>query len=207
MNIPWRGALIGLLGILCGTTQAQERVGFDVVAAQVEQAQVLRGEFQQEKHVQGFRNPLRSSGRFLLASGRGVLWETLAPFPGEMVITRERISSRQPDGSQRVEVDASRQPGLAAVNSTLFALMGGDVAALSARFEGEALLLPDGRWSLALVPRPGPLAQAFSSLSVEGGRFVEQIELLDVHGDRTRIQFSAFDSGQVLDATEAARLD
>ncbi|MFA5589279.1 MAG: outer membrane lipoprotein carrier protein LolA [Lysobacteraceae bacterium] len=207
MNVPGRGVLIGLLWILCGTVQAQERADFDAVAARVEQAEVLRGDFSQEKHVEGFRNPLRSSGRFLLANGRGVLWETLAPFPGEMVITRERIASRQPDGSQRIEVDASRQPGLAAVNSTLFALMSGDVAALSARFEGEAQLLPEGRWRLELVPRPGPLAQAFSTLSIEGGRFVEQVELLDTQGDRTRIVFSALATGPALEAGEAARLD
>ena len=84
------------------------------VRAQVAQVPLLRGEFRQEKQVAGFRNPLRSSGRFLLARDKGVVWTTLAPFPSETVITQDRILSRQRDGSRRVEVDGRQQLACAA---------------------------------------------------------------------------------------------
>ena len=197
--------VLALAGLVAGTAGA---AGFDTVAERIERAPVLRGTFTQEKQVEGFRHPLRSSGRFVLAAERGVLWETLAPFPSEVVLTQTRIASRQPDGSWRVEADATRQPGLAAINATFFALMGGDAAALSARFDGDATLLPEGRWQLALTPRPGPLAQAFTALRLDGARFVEQVTFDDRQGDRTRIVFGDFSTEPAaLTHEEAAHLE
>ena len=57
------------------------------VRSQMAQVPVLRGDFTQEKQVAGFKNPLRSNGRFLLARHKGVVWTTTAPFPSEIVIT------------------------------------------------------------------------------------------------------------------------
>lgn len=191
--------------LITGTATA---ANFDSIAERIERTPVLRGTFTQEKQVEGFRNPLRSSGRFVLAAERGLLWETLAPFPSEVVLTQARIASRQPDGSWRVEADAARQPGLAAINATFFALMAGDAAALSSRFDGEATLLPEGRWQLALTPKPGPLAQAFATLQIEGARFVEKVTLDDTQGDQTRIAFDGFTTEpQTLTSDEAARFD
>lgn len=181
---------------------------FDDVAERIERNPVLRGTFTQEKQVEGFRNPLRSAGHFVLAVEQGVLWETLKPFPSEVALTQTRIASRQPDGSWRIEADATNQPGLAAINATFFALMAGNVAALSTRFEGEATLLPEGRWQLALTPKPGPLAQAFTALHIEGARFVEQVTLNDTQGDQTRIAFDGFNTEPAtLTSDEAARFD
>lgn len=199
----------GLTGVLLGLTAlAAVASDFDTVAERIERAPVLRGTFVQEKRIEGFRNPLRSTGDFVLAAELGVLWETRAPFPSQVVLTRDRIASRQPDGTLRIEADATRQPGLAAINATFFALMSGDVAMLSERFNGEAMPLPDNRWRLALTPRPGPLAQAFTTLTLEGGRFVEQVTLHDTQGDETRIVFSALSTEPAaLTQDEVARFD
>ena len=62
----------------------------------------LRGTFEQEKQLQGFRNPLRSRGTFLLLRERGIAWDTTAPFPSSTVLGRERLVTTLPDGSTRV---------------------------------------------------------------------------------------------------------
>ncbi|MCX7564284.1 outer membrane lipoprotein carrier protein LolA [Xanthomonadaceae bacterium XH05] len=181
---------------------------FDAVADRVERTPVLRGTFMQEKAVEGFRNPLRSTGRFIVAADRGVLWETVSPFPSQIVVSQDRIASRQADGSLRVEAEASRQPGLAAINTTFFALISGDFDALEARFEGKVTVRPDGRWQLALTPKPGPLVRALSALHVEGARFVEQVTLDDAQGDHTHIEFADFVvEPHALTEDEAARFD
>lgn len=178
------------------------------VRAQVAQVPLLRGEFSQEKQVAGFRNPLRSSGRFLLARDKGVLWTTLAPFPSETVITQDRILSRQRDGSRRVEVDGRQQPGLRNVNAMMFALMSGDTKALTAAFEVKEETADGKGWRMTLSPRSRQLAQVFTSVRLAGDRYVREVELREANGDVTRLHFKAMsEAPATLTRDEAARFD
>lgn len=177
------------------------------VRAQVAQVPVLRGEFAQEKQVAGFKNPLRSNGRFLLARDKGVLWTTTAPFPSEIVITQDRILSRQRDGSRRVEVDGKQQPGLRSVNAMMFALMSGDMKALTSTFDVKEEPAAGG-WKMTLVPRSRQLAQAFTSVRLSGDRYVREVELREANGDLTRLRFSGMsEAPATLSRDEAARFD
>jgi outer membrane lipoprotein-sorting protein len=204
-----RGFALAAL-LLPGAVAAQARSGDPLTAVQqrVAQVSVLRGEFTQEKRIEGFRNPLRSQGRFLLARDRGVVWTTLKPFPSEVVLTRERILSRQRDGSTRVELDARQQPALRAVNEMMFALMSGDVKALAGRFDVQPHLLPGNGWKLVLKPRPGAVAQAFSAITLEGDRYVRRVGIDERNGDRTQLQFSGMTETPVrLTPDEVHRFD
>ena len=177
------------------------------VRSQVAQVPLLRGEFSQEKQVAGFRNPLRSNGRFLLVRDKGVVWSTTAPFPSETVITQDRILSRQRDGSRRVEVDGRQQPGLRSVNAMMFALMSGDMKALTSTFEVKAEPVARG-WKMTLVPRSRQAAQAFTSVRLSGDRYVREVELREANGDLTRLRFSGMsESPATLSRDEAARFE
>lgn len=176
------------------------------VREQVAQVPLLRGDFTQEKQVAGFRNPLRSSGRFVLARDKGVVWTTTAPFPSELVITRDRILSRQRDGSRRVEVDGKQQPGLRSVNAMMFALMSGDMKALTSTFEVKGEPAATG-WVMTLVPRSRQLAQAFTSVRLSGDRYVREVELREANGDLTRLRFSGMSETPALSRDEAARFE
>ncbi len=177
------------------------------VRSQVAQVPLLRGEFSQEKRVAGFRNPLRSNGRFLLVRDKGVVWSTTAPFPSETVITQDRILSRQRDGSRRVEVDGRQQPGLRSVNAMMFALMSGDMKALTSTFEVKAEPVARG-WKMTLVPRSRQVAQAFTSVRLSGDRYVREVELREANGDLTRLRFSGMsESPATLSRDEAARFE
>ena len=178
------------------------------VRAQVAQVPLLRGEFRQEKQVAGFRKPLRSSGRFLLARDKGVVWTTLAPFPSETVITQDRILSRQRDGSRRVEVDGRQQPGLRSINAMMFALMSGDTKALTAAFDVKEETGDGKGWRMTLSPRSRQLAQAFTSVRLAGDRDVRDVELREANGDVTRLHFEAMtETPATLTRDEAARFD
>ncbi len=174
----------------------------------IAQVPVLRGEFVQEKQLQGFKHPLVSKGKLLVASAHGVVWVTQTPFPSELVLTRDRILTRQADGRSRVEVDARTQPALRSVNAMLFALMSGDVQALTARFNSQPVLLPAGSWRLLLTPKPGALAQAFSQITLKGDRYVRTVLIEERNGDRTRLQFSGLsETPAQLSSDEAHRFD
>ena len=174
----------------------------------IAQVPVLRGEFVQEKQLQGFKHPLVSKGKLLVASAHGVVWVTQTPFPSELVLTRDRILTRQADGRSRVEVDARTQPALRSVNAMLFALMSGDVQALTARFNSQPVLLPAGSWRLLLTPKPGALAQAFLQITLKGDRYVRTVLIEERNGDRTRLQFSGLsETPAQLSSDEAHRFD
>jgi len=179
----------------------------DAITQAVARPDVLRGQFTQEKQVSGFKNPLRSQGQFVVARKHGVIWSTLKPFPSEVVVTADRILSRQRDGSTRVELDARQQPAMRSVNAIMFALMSGDVQALSSQFNVEATREGQG-WRLKLTPKSAMLAKAFQSLTLQGDRYVRQVEIIEANQDRTRIQFTALsEAPATLNADEARRFE
>lgn len=191
--------LVALAGKADGLAQLQQRVV---------QAAVVRGAFTQEKQVQGFRRPLLSSGQFLIARDKGVWWQTRKPFPSTLVFTRDRILNRGEDGRSQVEADARQQPALRQVNAVMFALMSGDLQAITRYFDARPELLEGQRWRLQLTPKPGALTQVFTQVTLEGERHVQQVEIIERNGDRTRLVFSGLsDTPSILTADEAHRFD
>ncbi len=203
----YRGILLAFALAAGGVPSASAADPLAQVHNQVAQVPVLRGEFTQEKQVAGFKNPLRSNGRFLLARDKGVVWTTTAPFPSEIVITQDRILSRQRDGSRRVEVDGKQQPGMRSVNAMMFALMSGDMKALTSTFDVKSEPATSG-WKMTLVPRSRQLAQAFTSVRLAGDRYVREVELREANGDLTRLRFTGMaETPATLSRDEAARFE
>jgi len=197
-----------LLLAVCAPAFAAPAADVDLVKQRVAKVGVLRGEFSQDKQVAGFKNPLRSQGRFLLAQDRGVIWTTLKPFPSEVVVTRDRILSRQRDGSSRVELDGRQQPAMRSVNAIMFALMSGDAQALSAQFVVKVEALPDNGWRMQLTPRSAMLAKVFSALSLSGDRYVREVQITEANQDVTRIHFAALsETPAQLSADEGRRFE
>ena len=205
--------LLRTLGVLvlwsvAAAVQAAPAVDVDLVKQRVAKVDVLRGEFTQEKQVAGFKNPLRSQGRFVLAQRQGVIWTTLKPFPSEVVVTRDRILSRQSDGSSRVELDARQQPAMRSVNAIMFALMSGDAQALSAQFTVKVEALPDNGWRMQLTPRSAMLAKVFTGLALSGDRYVREVQITEANQDVTRIHFAGMsETPAVLSKEEGGRFE
>jgi len=180
----------------------------EAVKQRVAKVDVLRGEFTQEKQVAGFKNPLRSQGRFVLAQDHGVIWTTLKPFPSEVVVTRDRILSRQSDGSSRVELDGRQQPAMRSVNAIMFALMSGDAQALSAQFTVKVDVLPGNAWKMQLTPRSAMLGKVFAQLTLSGDRYVREVQINEANQDVTRIHFTGMsDTPATLSTDEGRRFE
>lgn len=203
-----RGLLrVGVVALLAAQAQAQTpaQASLDGIRTRLAEPAVLRGTFVQEKRLAGFRNALKSEGRFLIARGKGVAWDTLSPFASGTVVTRDRILSRAADGSTRVEVDATRQPGLVAVNGLLFAVLAGDVAALSQQFDMQAELTGDSGWTLVLSPRVGGAGEVIARIDLEGDRHVRRVRIEERGGDVTAIAFGELSETPALLSDAEAR--
>lgn len=178
------------------------------VHARLAQPAVLRGQFEQSKRLEGFRQPLVSRGDFLLVRDRGIAWDTREPFASTTLLTRERLLTRLPDGSQRVLLDAAASPGMAAVNALLMALVAGDLPALAERFKLGETLAADGSWQLVLTPDEAGLRQVFRRITLSGDRFVRAVEIEEAGGDVTTLRFLALsDAPAAPTPDEAARFD
>lgn len=197
-----------VLVMLAVVAPAWAATDVDVVKQRVAKVDVLRGEFTQEKQVAGFKNPLRSQGRFVLAQAHGVIWTTLKPFPSEVVVTRDRILSRQRDGSSRVEMDGRQQPAMRSVNAIMFALMSGDAQALSAQFTVKVEVLPGNAWKMQLTPRSAMLGKVFAQLTLSGDRYVREVQISEANQDVTRIHFAGMsETPATLSADEGGRFE
>ncbi len=197
-----------VLVMLAVVAPALAATDVEAVKQRVAKVDVLRGEFTQEKQVAGFKNPLRSQGRFVLAQDHGVIWTTLKPFPSEVVVTRDRILSRQSDGSSRVELDGRQQPAMRSVNAIMFALMSGDAQALSAQFTVKVEVLPGNAWRMQLTPRSAMLGKVFAQLTLSGDRYVREVQINEANQDVTRIHFAGMsDTPATLSTDEGRRFE
>jgi outer membrane lipoprotein-sorting protein len=197
-----------VLVMLAVVAPAWAATDVEAVKQRVAKVDVLRGEFTQEKQVAGFKNPLRSQGRFVLAQEHGVIWTTLKPFPSEVVVTRDRILSRQRDGSSRVEMDGRQQPAMRSVNAIMFALMSGDAQALSAQFTVKVEVLPGNAWKMQLTPRSAMLGKVFAQLTLSGDRYVREVQINEANQDVTRIHFAGMsETPATLSADEGGRFE
>lgn len=150
----------------------------------------LQGEFEQSKQVQGFKKPLLSRGDFVVARGRGVLWRTRAPFASELKLTRNQIEASQ-GGAPALRMDSQREPALRLINEMMFALIGGDIAALSQLFVLGGELVGERGWRLTLVPRQAAWRQVLQGIDLAGERHVREVRIVEAAGDQTQIRFSA----------------
>jgi hypothetical protein len=168
---------------------------------------VVRGGFEQRKTVKGFRNPLVSSGEFLVSRERGVLWRTLQPFASTLVVTRDRVLARGADGSVARRLSANEEPAVRAISETLFGVMSADLGALAQRFQIEGELLGREGWHLQLLPRDAALGRWVQRVELEGDRFLRGVRLQEGSGDQTQIKLARHSTSASLDAAEEAQFE
>lgn len=182
---------------------AQTHALLQQVHAQLQPAPVIKGHFEQLKHVQGFKQPLRSSGEFVVAQSQGIVWQVQQPFASTLVVTPESLQSRDANGAVSLQMQASDEPVLRTVNAMLFAVMSANVAQLGQMFEVSGKVQPSG-WSLQLKPRDQLLAQWLQKIELQGQAFVQQVQLYEARGDRSEIRIHDVAASQHLSDADAA---
>lgn len=150
---------------------------------------VLRGRFVQERFLQGFANPLKSEGTFILAPGQGLIWRAEKPFAVTTVMTRTGLT-QQSDGATTLNLPASRAPFMAGLYDMLSGAMAGDWQALEQDFtvvKAES----DGGWSLQLTPtKKAPNdAMPITEIKISGKAYVEHVEIMKQGGDHDTLTF------------------
>ncbi len=155
------------------------------VKSKLSDAAVQRGTFEQSKQVKGFKRPLKSSGHYVVTKGQGVQWNTLKPFPSELSVKADEISSKQ-GGTEVFRLDAKSEPTVRLITQLLFSLLAGDLAALESQFIATGEVGAE-RWSINLQPKSDGLKKVFARIALEGGASVRSVLLEEQNGDSTTI--------------------
>lgn len=158
-------------------------------AATLAKAQVVSGRFTHSKYLSEIPQPLVASGEFTFARDLGVYWHTQQPFDSVVILTNEGIVQRD-EGAQTMRLSADGQPAVRMIADVFLALFTLDVGNLGRNFDLYGKSQGD-RWIIGLRPRSNAIASVFREATVTGAADVEQVVLIDTHGDRTVIDLSA----------------
>lgn len=166
-------------------------------------ADVVRGDFRQEKHLAELDRPLVSSGRFLMARDHGLIWEIERPFESTLIIGRQHMVQRV-DGRRTLRLTRAEQPGLRVVAAVLMAIFQADMDRLRDFFDIRTVPGEGEGWHFVMRPTADSVAEFVERLTVHGAdEKVERIEFEEPGGDRSVIRLrTAPDSGSPLTPRE-----
>lgn len=194
-----------LIGIAVCCVPAWAADAMQEIRQRVGTPESVRGQFEQKKQIAALERPLLSTGDFLVARNRGVVWRTQTPFPQVLKLTRREIIQEQ-NGKVRFQLSAEREPAVKAVNQVLFALFAGDFAALEQSFSSNGKVEGE-RWRVTMQPSSQALAQLFREIRLEGANTVQRVELFEANGDRTEIRFKGMQVNSALSVEEVKLFD
>jgi len=150
--------------------------------------EVLRGHFVEERNLKGFNGPTKSTGHFVIAPERGLIWSVEKPFSTTTVITPAGLMTSI-DGKKVVNLPAQKIPFML----HLYEMLGGTLAGNWQAMEKDFTVTRSGdtqNWQVVLTPRDSENpAMPFNSITVTGSRYVEKVVLEKPEGDTDTITF------------------
>ncbi|MBO9509243.1 outer membrane lipoprotein carrier protein LolA [Thalassospira sp. A3_1] len=150
--------------------------------------QYLGGSFTMDRHLDGFEKPLTSNGDFVLSPANGLVWRTLAPFPGTTILDDHGIT-RIDDQGNRDEL--ARGDQFRQFVELISAVLAGNWQPLEQRFDIAKDTTEQGAWKVILTPKDGSTIQnQISKITATGTDFVENVRLEKPTGDHDAITLS-----------------
>lgn len=174
--------IFAILATISCESLAQEKT-----ANLIPEITLLRGEFVQIRYLKGFKNPLKSEGRFLVSVSNGVIWQSIKPFPSRILI---RTSGDIVNLDQTIHSSKNDQkkPNVA-ISKIMLAMLSGNQAEIEKYFIIQRRE-QNGFWTLTLQPK-GNMARVFLRIEMKGERYIHQVIMEEKSGDKTELNFSA----------------
>lgn len=150
---------------------------------------VVRAHFVQERQIKDMPQPLRSSGEMIIARDHGLLWQQNAPFPMTLMLNDSQMV-QVINGQAPQVITAQTNPQMFQFNHLLRALFQADRKVLEQNFKLDFTDNGHNVWQLVLTPLTTPLDKIFATITLNGGDYLDAIQLNDKQGDKTIITFS-----------------
>ena len=204
--MKWLARLLLACAALAAVAAHGAEAATDAVLARLHQPAVLRGQFVQSRQIQGFKRPVESSGDFVVARNRGLVWHTMKPFESTLSVNRERLRITNGKGGTETTLDARREPMLRTLNDILQSVVIADVAALEKSFALQVKAVGAESWEMSLQPKDATLRARFSAITLLGGAYVQNVRLQEASGDVTTVRFQEQREDTGLTDAEAGKL-
>lgn len=155
----------------------------EVVARWGAQSVPTSGRFVELRSIPGFPKPLRSEGRYDAVPGERILWAIEKPFPATVEVRPDRVSVTTRSGTSEKRLPSTEAAGF------FFALVSGDVAGLSERFDLEAEE-KEGRITLTARPKSDVLREFIRELRLSGDDVPDTCVIVNPRGETSEITLS-----------------
>ncbi len=179
--------------------------GAELIQESLKPFTTLRGHFEQTKAIQGLKRPLKSSGDFLIAKDKGLLWMPKKPLASVVKMTQNEVAQLK-DGKQVFKISAQEQPGLRLIAKVMFSVFSADLPELERHFDVKAERSGDG-WKAELSPKEAWVAKVAARIELKGGSFLESVSVDEANGDRTQVHFLDLKAESPLRPEEARLLE
>lgn len=177
--------VIFLLSLFSLTAQA---VTLPELQQRFSQQPVLRADFSQQRKISGMNLPLNSGGTLLIAQKKGLWWQQEQPFALTLLLTENRMVQTMAGQPAQV-VTAESNPQMFQFNALLSALFQADQQVLAHNFSLDFSDKGQGAWQLILTPKTAPLNRLFRTITLNGQKYLNLIDINDMQGDETHIRF------------------
>ena len=183
-----------ILIFLCGMTaqtqedeifrhplSAQTKESFTAVCASIAQYPVVRGSFEQEKILSRINRSLKSNGNFIITSDRGMVWDTLNPFPSTLVLGRDFMIQSRP-GGQKTVLNAKGNEVFTSMAEVLSSVFSGNAQGLEKNFE-IYFSSSASSWVMGLKPLNKAINSFAQMIIMNGDSVIKTIYLIENGGD------------------------
>lgn len=175
-----------LLVLLPGATLAFD---LDALQTHLSTTETLQGRFEQQRYLADIESQLNSSGRFLYERDTRVVWILETPVQERLEFT--------PESAAELGDTTDHEQRQSQVATLFLRLLGGDWQALEERFAVDLSGDADS-WQVTLVPDGEVLRERLERIELDGGEYLERLELHAANDDVLTVRF--FDQ-QPLDAS------
>lgn len=162
-------------------------VSLSVGAAELNFSPITKGDFTQEHYLAKAQRSLVSTGTFVMAQEKGIIFDVQKPFPSKMIVTREKLVQVLNNSNVSVMDGADNAifKNIAEIISSVFS---GDAKALEENFlvaeeKGEKRIL-------TLTPKDPFLALLFERFVLCVGDSIESLTVVETSGNWVGYKFS-----------------
>jgi hypothetical protein len=142
---------------------------------------VVKGNFEQEKILNRLKRSLKSSGNFIIASGQGMVWDTLKPFPSALALGKDYLVQSRP-GGERTVLSAAGNETFIRMAEVIGAVFSGSIQGLLEGFEVFYSGAPSA-WELGLLPLDRAINSFALRIAMKGDSFIKSITVYEQNGD------------------------
>jgi len=142
---------------------------------------VVKGSFEQEKILNRLNRSLNSSGNFIIASGKGMVWDTVKPFPSALALGKDYLVQSRP-GGERTVLSAAGNETFIRMAEVISAVFSGNISGLMENFKVFYSGAPSA-WELGLLPLDKAINNFALRIVMKGDAVIKSITVYEQNGD------------------------